>query len=264
METLVQSAPPTANHRPLDDAFVEVTGLEKRFGTLRVLRGVDVRVPRGSVTAVVGPNGSGKTTLIKCLLGLVRPDAGRLALDGQVLAGDERYRARIGYMPQGARFPENLSGREVIAMLKDLRGHPEAVDEELIDAFDLDPELDKPIRTLSGGTRQKVNAVAAFLFRPDLVILDEPTAGLDPVASGTLKDKIRREQARGVTFVLTSHVMSELDELAGRVAFLLGGTVRFEGSIAALKARANEANLERAIARMMTASEKTDSARLSS
>ena len=251
METLVQTAPST-NHTPPGDALVEVTGLEKRFGDLRVLQGVDVRVERGSVAAIVGPNSSGKTTLIKCILGLVHPDAGRITVGDQVLNGDEQYRRRIGYMPQGARFPENLSAREVIAMLKDLRGNPETVDDELIDAFDLAPELDKPIRTLSGGTRQKVNAVTAFLFRPDLVILDEPTAGLDPVASSTLKDKIRREQTRGTTFILTSHVMSELEELSSHLAFLLNGTIRFEGPIDTLKANTNAHNLERAIARMMT------------
>lgn len=237
---------------PAADPIIQIAGLHKQFGDLEVLTGIDMQITRGRTTAIVGPNASGKTTLIKCLLGLVRPDDGQIRLDGTVLDDNWRYRARIGYMQQGAHFPGNLSAREVIAMLTDLRGNPEQPDTELIDAFKLEPELDKPIRTLSGGTRQKVNAVIAFLFDPDLVILDEPTAGLDPVASSQLKDKIRAERDEGTTFILTSHIMSELDELANDLAFLLDGKIRFEGPIDAIKETTDQANLERAIAQMMT------------
>jgi Cu-processing system ATP-binding protein len=236
---------------------IEIDGLTKRYGKLAVLRGVELRVGRGRVTAVVGPNGAGKTTLIKSVLGLVRPDAGRIAVDGVVLDGGVDYRARIGYMPQIARFPENLSGAELLALLDGLRGGAAAagpLDEELVDGFRLAPELAKPLRTLSGGTRQKVNAAMAFRFRPDLLILDEPTAGLDPVASGVLKDKILAERAAGRTFVLTSHIMSELEELADDVAFLLEGRVRFAGPIADLKRMTRQSSLERAVAQMMTMS----------
>ncbi|PEN11333.1 copper ABC transporter ATP-binding protein [Longibacter salinarum] len=231
--------------------MIDLQNLKKRFGDLRVLRGVTTHVAKGDITAIVGPNGSGKTTLIKCILGLVRPDAGTVTIDGTTLDGSWQYRERIGYMPQGAPFPENLTAREIIAMLKDLRGNPENTDEELIDAFDLAPELDKPIRTLSGGNRQKVNAVTAFLFRPDLVILDEPTAGLDPTASSVLKDKIQAERQAGTTFILTSHVMSELEELADHLAFLLNGTIQFNGPIDDLKQSTGCHNLERAIAHLM-------------
>jgi Cu-processing system ATP-binding protein len=237
------------------DPLVEVVGLSKRFGRLEVLRGVDLRLRRGRVTAIVGPNGSGKTTLIKSVLGLVRPDAGHVTFDGEdVTPGDVAYRARIGYMPQRAAFPENLTGRDVLAMLRDLReAEPtDATDESLVRALGLESELDKPLRTLSGGTRQKVNAAVAFLFRPDLVVLDEPTAGLDPVASGALKDRIRDEKARGVTFALTSHIVSELEELADDVVFLLEGRVVFAGTAAELKREAGHDRLERAFAHLMT------------
>ena len=232
--------------------MIEIDGLLKRYGKLPVLRGVDLRVERGRVTAVVGPNGAGKTTLIKAVLGLAHPDGGRIAVDGVVLDGGVDYRARIGYMPQIARFPENLTGADLLALLKDLRGGANVcpVDEELIDRFRLAPQLDKPLRTLSGGTRQKVNAVMAFLFRPDLLILDEPTAGLDPVASSILKDKIHAERRAGRTFVLTSHIMSELEELADDVAFLLDGRVRFAGPLDDLKRSTRQTNLERAIAQL--------------
>ena len=154
-------------------------------------------------------------------------------------------------MPQIARFPENLSGADVFAMLKDLRGVTAGVDERLIGEFKLDGEVSKPLRTLSGGTRQKINAVMAFLFSPELLILDEPTAGLDPVASGVLKARIAEERDSGTTFILTSHIMSELEELADDVVFLHDGKVEFAGPIAEIKSLTRQNNLERAIAAMM-------------
>ena len=231
--------------------MINLVDLEKSFGRLHVLRGLNLSIENGQVTAIVGHNGSGKTTLIKSILGLTRPDGGRIIFDGRELGDDAAYRARIGYMPQEARFPENLTGAEVIAMLKDLRDTGAAPDEELVAAFDLEAELQKPLRTLSGGTRQKVSAVIAFLFRPEFLILDEPTAGLDPVASSILKDKILRERGEGRTFILTSHIMSEVEELADHVVFLLDGRVRFAGRTDDILHRTGQQRLERAIAHLM-------------
>ena len=152
-----------------------------------------------------------------------------MAVHGQPVGGDPAYRAHVGYMPQHARFPENLTGREVIRLLRDLRGDAVPEDDELFESFALGPELDKPVRTLSGGTRQKLNAAVAFMFRPALLVLDEPTAGLDPIASGVLKDKILRARRAGTSIILTSHVLSELQELVDDVVFLLEGRVEFEG-----------------------------------
>ena len=231
--------------------MVEIKGLRKQFGRLCVLDGVDLSVTRNRVTAIVGPNAAGKTTLIKTILGLTRADSGTIRVNGTTIDGREDYRAHIGYMPQIARFPENLSGADVFAMLKDLRGVTAGVDERLVGEFKLDGEVSKPLRTLSGGTRQKINAVMAFLFSPDLLILDEPTAGLDPVASGVLKARIAEERASGTTFILTSHIMSELEELADDVVFLHDGKVEFAGPIAEIKSLTRQNNLERAIAAMM-------------
>lgn len=230
--------------------MLEIAGLTKRFGRLRVLDGVDLSIRAGRVTALLGPNGAGKTTVIKSVLGLTRPDGGTIRLGGQPVRGDA-YRARVGYMPQIARFPENLSAAELVAMLTDLRGTGAAVDDELVGRFALAEHMAKPLRTLSGGTRQKVNAVLAFLFRPDLLILDEPTAGLDPVASGVLKDKILAERSTGRTFVVTSHVMSELEELADDVAYLAEGRVVFAGSVEELLRATHQSRLERAVAHIM-------------
>jgi len=232
-------------------AIVEVRGLSKRFGQRTVLRTVDCTVGRGRVTAVLGPNAAGKSTLIKVILGMVRPDVGEVLVDGARVNGDPGYRAAIGYMPQTARFPENLTGRKVLAMLHDLRGFLTPVDTTLLDEFGLAEELDKPVRTLSGGTRQKLNAATAFLFRPSLLILDEPTAGLDPVASGVLKDRILAVARSGASVILTSHVLSELEELVDDVVLLLEGAVRFAGPFERLRRETGEARLERAIAALM-------------
>ena len=232
--------------------MLEIRGLTKRFGPHEVLRGVDLTIRPGRVTAVVGPNGAGKTTLIKCVLGLTHPDAGSIMIGGEPAIGDA-YRARIGYMPQIARFPEHLSGADLMALLRDLRGVARRdTDEELVTTLDLEPSLRKPLRTLSGGTRQKLNATLAFLFRPELLILDEPTAGLDPIASGLLKDRITAERDRGRTLVLTSHVTSELEELADDVVFLLEGRIVFAGPADELLRRTQQPRLERAIAAVMT------------
>ena len=244
---------PLLSSRPLELPRTELAaaGVSKRFGKLRVLDGVDLSVRSGRVTAILGPNGAGKSTLIKIVLGLTRADGGSISLDGTPIGRDPAYRARIGYMPQAARFPENLTGREVVAMLRDLRSNVVPEDDELFEAFGLAREMDKPVRTLSGGTRQKLNAAVAFMFRPSLLVMDEPTAGLDPVASGVLKAKILRARGAGATVVLTSHVLSELEELVDDVVLLLEGRVEFEGSLRRLRESTGEARLERAIAKLM-------------
>ncbi|MGH7695165.1 MAG: ABC transporter ATP-binding protein [Gemmatimonadaceae bacterium] len=225
--------------------------VSKRFGRLQVLSGVDLNVAPGQVTAIVGPNASGKTTFNKIILGLVKRDAGDVSFDGTPINGDAAYRSRIGYMPQIARFPENLCGDDLIRMLSDMRGSRQVRDDELIDLLALGPVLRTPLRVLSGGTRQRINAALAFLFRPELLVLDEATAGLDPISSSLLKDKILRERNVGRTFIVTSHVLSELEELADRVAFLLDGAIRFSGSTQELKQSTGQQTLERAIAHLM-------------
>ena len=232
--------------------MIEVNELEKRFGALHVLRGLDLTMGSGRVTAVVGPNGAGKTTLIKIILGLTRADSGSVRIDGKPIEADDDYRSRIGYMPQIGRFPENLSALDLMALLRELRGSDGPVDEELVERLRLADELHKPIRTLSGGTRQKVNAVLTFLFRPEILILDEPTVGLDPISSGIVKDKILAERGAGRTVVLTSHIMSDLEELADDVAFLADGRIGYAGTLFDLKRITRQNNLERAVAAMMT------------
>ena len=231
--------------------MIRIRELDKRFGSAHVLRAVDLDIVRGRVTAIVGPNGAGKTTLMKMILGLTRIGEGRILVDGERVGDDPAYRAHIGYMPQIARFPENLTGAELIAMMRDLRGGAAEVDDDLITRFQLTDHLRKPLRVLSGGTRQKVNAVLAFLFRPELLVLDEPTSGLDPVASATLKDKIAEVRAAGRTVIVTSHVLSDLDAIADDIVFLNEGRVGFAGAVHDLKLATRQLSLERAIAQVM-------------
>lgn len=232
-------------------AAVQATALTKRFGRLEVLKGLDLEIPRGRITGLVGPNAAGKSTFIKSILGLVHPDGGQLSVFGARVNGDERYRRQIGYMPQAASFPGNLTGEEVLRMVRDLRHRNDADAGELLQRFRLGSELSKPVRTLSGGTRQKLSAVVAFLFQPDLLILDEPTAGLDPIASGVLKDLLGECRARGATVLLASHTLAELEEVADDVVFLLEGRVRFHGSIDELRTMTGCDRLERAVALLM-------------
>jgi Cu-processing system ATP-binding protein len=232
--------------------MIQLSALSKSFGPIEVLRSVDLTVGRGRVMAIVGPNGAGKTTLIKSILGLTHPDSGRITVDGVGIGRDDAYRAHIGYMPQISRFPDNLTARDLIAMLKDLRNVKASVDEDLIDRLGIRDQLGKPLRVLSGGTKQKVNAALAFLFSPELLILDEPTAGLDPLSSSILKDKILALRSAGKTFVVTSHVMSELEALADDVAFILQGRALFVGALEELKRVTRQLTLERAVAALMS------------
>lgn len=231
--------------------LVEMRGLVKRFAKHPVLQGIDLDIPHGAVTAVIGPNGAGKTTLNKSILGLVRLDGGRVLFDGTDTAGRIAHRARIGYMPQTPRYPDSFSAGDVLRLLRDFRGADCHTDDELIGAFDLAPLLDVPARALSGGQRQRLNAAAAFLFVPDLLLLDEPTAGLDPVASSVLKDKIRAVRHEGRSVIITSHILSELQELADLVVFLHEGRVQWSGTLDALMVETGATSLERAIAHLM-------------
>ncbi len=232
--------------------MIEIKGLKKRFGRLEVLKELNAQILEKKITALVGHNGSGKTTLIKCLLGLDKYDSGEITIKDNRLNGDWSYRSQIGYMPQIARFPENLSSAEIITMVSDLRYGSATRAEELVSYFRLSDELMKPIKTLSGGTRQKVNAIVALMFNPDTLILDEPTAGLDPVSSSLLKDMILAEKEAGKTVIITSHIMSEIQELADTVLYLLDGKIFFDGPVEELIQQTGEMNLERAIAKMMS------------
>jgi Cu-processing system ATP-binding protein len=171
--------------------MIEINNLSKRFGKLKALDQLNLAFKGGECVALIGPNGSGKTTLIKSILGMVVPDEGTILFNKKSIHKDWEYRAQIGYMPQIGRYPDNMTIGQVIHMMKDIRKAEKTnLDEELIENFSLHSMMDKRMSTLSGGTRQKVSASLAFLFNANVFILDEPTAGLDPVSSEVLKEKI--------------------------------------------------------------------------
>ncbi len=231
--------------------MIEVEELKKSFGNLQVLKGMNLSIPSGQATGIVGPNGAGKTTLIKTLLGLVKPDSGTIRVMDTTLNGDWLYRKYIGYMPQVARYPENMKVHELLDFIKGLRDQEAVYEEELIDQFNLKPELNKPLRTLSGGNRQKVGATLAMMFNPEILFFDEPTAGLDPRSSHKFKQRVQSEKENGKTVIITSHIMSELEQLVDHVIFILDGKIRYYGSMQQLLDQSKEERLEAAIARMM-------------
>ncbi|MBO9683214.1 MAG: ABC transporter ATP-binding protein [Flavisolibacter sp.] len=200
--------------------------------------------------SLIGPNGSGKTTLIKSILGLVKPGSGQIFFSDETISQNVEYRKNIGYMPQIGRYPDNMKIGQLFKMIKNIRTEKEW-DEEMYYRFKLDTILDKSMKALSGGTRQKVSAALAFLFNPDVLILDEPTAGLDPLSSEILKDKILSEKEKGKLILITSHVLSDLDDLTTDVMYLQDGKIVFNKSMDELKQETGEEKLGKVIAWMI-------------
>ncbi|ARS35179.1 ABC transporter ATP-binding protein [Pontibacter actiniarum] len=235
--------------------MLAIENLCKSYGKLKVLQHVSVNFGTGKVVSVIGPNGTGKTTMIKCILGMALPDSGDIKMSGQSVLNQHDYRSQIGYMPQIGRYPENMKIRQVIGMVKDIRKDIKNTDEELVGLYGLEQLYDKRMGALSGGTKQKVSAALAFLFHPQVLILDEPTAGLDPVSAEILKSKILKEKKNGKLILITSHIMSEVEEVADEVMCMMDGKLKFYETIAAIKQQTHENRLSRAIAKIMNEEE---------
>lgn len=232
--------------------MISLKNLHKKFGKNHVLKGVDLEIERGGIFAILGPNGSGKTTLIKSILGMVIPNSGTIEIEGKKVKKDWKYRSKIDYLPQIANFPANLTVKELIRMIKDLRSNKSVDDEKLIELFKLEPFLTKKLGNLSGGTKQKVNIVLAFMFDSPLIILDEPTSGLDPISLIRLKELITAEKEKGKTILITSHIMSFVEEVTNDIVFLLEGKIYFKGSILELKSKTGQPDFEHAIASILS------------
>lgn len=212
--------------------MIEIKNLTKKFNKFTALNQVNIRFNDGHSVALIGPNGCGKTTLIKCILGLNVVEDGDILVNNESVKEHYLYRKNIGYMPQIGRYPENMTIEQTIQMIKDTRKVSESeLDTELLEAFELENIFDKKMRTLSGGTTQKVSAVLAFLFNPNIIILDEPTAGLDPLASEILKNKIIKEKNKGKLIIITSHLLSELDDIVSEIVFMNEGKVIVHQSV---------------------------------
>lgn len=212
--------------------MIEVKNLTKKFGKFTALDDLNLSFTNSKSIALIGPNGCGKTTLIKSILGLNVIETGDILVDGKSVKDDYRYRQDIGYMPQIGRYPENMSIGQTIKMIKDTRKISEThLDTELLENFELEKMYGKKMGTLSGGTTQKVSAVLAFMFDPKVIILDEPTAGLDPLASEILKNKIIKEKNRGKLIIITSHLLSELDDIVSEIVFMNEGKIIVQQSV---------------------------------
>ena len=234
--------------------MIEINNLHKNFGKVEVLDNVSLTIEDKGIFAILGPNGSGKTTLIKSILGMVIPQAGEIVINGNNVKGKWDYRKDIDYLPQIAQFPDNITVIELLKMIKNLRGK-KANDQELIDLFKLKPFLDKKLGNLSGGTKQKVNLVLAFMFDSPILILDEPTTGLDPISLIHLKDLIRREKKAGKTILITTHIMDFVETMADEIVFLLEGDIYFRGTVDELKMKSSLNDLEHAIATILSENE---------
>ena len=231
--------------------MIEIKNIYKNFGKLEVLNNINLRFQKGECIALIGPNGCGKTTLIKTILGMVIPTKGDILLDQKSILKEFKYRENIGYMPQRGRYPDYMTVGQIIEMIKNIRNSNQVLDEDLIKAFELEKIVDKQMRTLSGGTTQKVSATLAFLFDPEVLILDEPTAGLDPLASEILKEKIIKEKEKGKLILITSHLLSELDDLITQIIYMQDGAVHFHQTIADLLQATNEQKISKAIAKIL-------------
>ena len=230
--------------------MIRIKELYKRFGKLEALKRVTADFNPGEVISLIGPNGSGKTTLIKSILGLVKADSGIIEVNGRSVNGDPDYRSGIGYMPQIGRYPDNMKVGQLLTMIREIRNNPQQ-DTELEEEFSIQDIREKALGTLSGGTKQKVNATLAFLFNPPILILDEPTAGLDPLSTEILKAKIDREKKKNKLIIVTSHVLSDLEELTTHVAYMQEGNLLFKKDLSTLQQETGEQKLGRAIADIM-------------
>lgn len=225
--------------------MITIKNLNKSYGKLHVLHNINLQLEKGQCIGFVGPNGCGKTTLMKCILGLATPQSGEVIVNGMNVQDNPSYRQHIGFMQQNSCFPENMSVRETFKTIEDARSTDVTLDKELYEAYAIDRIAEKKTKTLSGGTNQKVNAALAFLFNPDILILDEPTASLDPLAANILKEKIVKEKDKLV--FITSHILSELEGIVTHIIFMEEGHILFFKPVDELLKETQQDNVSQAV-----------------
>lgn len=224
---------PASPTRPV----VRLDGLTKRYGRRTGVEDVSLEVPRGEVLGFLGPNGAGKSTTIRLVMGLARPTAGTVEVFGLSPRRGVQLRRQVGYLPgELALFPR-LTGRDLIGRVARIHGGVDAADIDRL-VVRLQAELDRPLRALSKGSRQKIGVVLAFMHRPELLVLDEPTSGLDPLLQDEFAQLVREQVARGCTVFLSSHDLDEVDRIVDRVAIIRHGRLVGVDTVTGLRERA--------------------------
>ena len=234
--------------------MIEINDLFMSYGKFTALKEIDLKLEKSQVIALMGPNGSGKSTLLKSILGLVVPESGSIKVNGRDIKDKFIYRNNIGYMPQIANYPENLKVKELFHIVKDIRTDISEKDEELLLKFKINEISEKYFGQLSGGYKQRVTAAIAFLFDPQILILDEPTASLDPFSTEIIKSKILDSKKDNKLIIISTHIISEMDELADRIIYLLDGKINLDMDVKDIKNGSGE-KLGKAITRVL---QKTD------
>ena len=231
--------------------MLKIENLTKNYGKIQVLSQLNLEFNKGEIFGIMGPNGSGKTTLIKCILGLTHVNSGKISYNNISQTRQNEYKKAFGYMPQIGRYPENMRIIDLFDLIKSMREDDlKKLDEELWFNFKLNEMQDKKLGSLSGGTIQKVSASLAYLFQPDVIVLDEPTAGLDPLATEILKEKISTNSKQKITLI-TSHILSDLEELTTHILYLNKQSVLLNTSVEKLKNKAGKLHLNKVIADLL-------------
>lgn len=224
--------------------MISLRHVEKWYGPTCALDDVSLEIPPGSIFGLIGPNGAGKTTILRIVSGLVQPTAGEVQVAGAGAAPRGAESVRVGYLPQRAGFSGLATPREVLHLFARLHRLPASAAGSALEEAGLADAADRELRTLSGGTRQRLGLAVACLGEPDVLLLDEPGAGLDPRAAIELRQRVRRLSARGRTIVMASHSLPELETICDRLAMLVAGRVVVLGTVAELRSHAGGASLE--------------------
>ncbi len=216
---------------------IAVRGVRKHYGAIHAVDGVDLDIRRGELYGLIGHNGAGKSTLFKMMLGLIPPSAGEIRIDGaRVGGGDFRaVRRKIGYLPENVVLYDNLTGLETLHFFARLKGVPSAHNGEVLERVGLGHAARRRVREYSKGMRQRLGFAQALLGRPQLLFLDEPTTGLDPEAIRGFYAILRQLKSEGVTTVITSHILAEIQERVDRLAIMAAGQVQATGTVQALR-----------------------------